>query len=555
MSKLFHTLSRTHRSKIQSNTLGDFKLPKITKRYLNEMELVKELTITESSSPLATYLQNTKNKQQIEVNPEIKLKRLNLSLEPPPPTGLSVLNTIETEFYSQKKKEFYIKFEKTKKEKQMEDKLQGIKDEIRRLKRQRDLLYNKSLELVDKIGAYNLNLHVLDSDDYVLYQQRQKEQLASQIERQIIDDENQKNKNYNTASPYSNNPRSILKKKHTNRHKIEAFVLSTLNSRANTVKIEQKKDINNEKNKCYDELKAISESINIIKKDIETKLEQRNKIQDDLVRYYHKLLFEGLDVRQEGLSWIIKSIWKLEANVQTTFLPNFLDDEAIQFLFTMAHKTVELKNIEDEITKEKSAMYKDIKHVIVIKSLTNNQEPGSSIKNTTVFETSISQIPTSKKPTVRARRASMIGRKEDVDHKQFKVNDVQNVFDQRDKREIEEKKQVLSDLPSVKTITYLNRKKASLESEIKALRKEQMQRMFKLFIEDDYERKNGVAAEVVISALVGEGYRDREIQNYMKIKKNYFESLQKVKFFSVCSKRDALTKLHLASFTHSINGK
>ena len=79
----------------------------------------------------------------------------------------------------------------------MEDKLQGIKDEIRRLKRQRDLLYNKSLELVDKIGAYNLNLHVLDSDDYVLYQQRQKEQLASQIERQIIDDENQKNKNYN----------------------------------------------------------------------------------------------------------------------------------------------------------------------------------------------------------------------------------------------------------------------------------------------------------------------------------------------------------------------
>jgi hypothetical protein len=244
MSKLFHTLSRTHRSKIQSNTLGDFKLPKITKRYLNEMELVKELTITESSSPLATYLQNTKNKQQIEANPEIKLKRLNLSLEPPPPTGLSVLNTIETEFYSQKKKEFYIKFEKTKKEKQMEDKLQGIKDEIRRLKRQRDLLYNKSLELVDKIGAYNLNLHVLDSDDYVLYQQRQKEQLASQIERQIIDDENQKNKNYNTTNSFSNNPRSILRnKKHTNRHKIEAFVLSTLNSRANTVKIEQKKDI------------------------------------------------------------------------------------------------------------------------------------------------------------------------------------------------------------------------------------------------------------------------------------------------------------------------
>ena len=277
MSKLFHSISRANHSKIQSNTLGDFKLPKITKRYINDLELVKELTITETAPPLATYLQNNKSKQQIETNPEIKLKRLNLSLEPPPPSGLTVLNTIETEFYSQKKKEFYIKFEKTKKEKQMEDKLQGIKNEIKKLKHQRDLLYNKSLELIDKIGAYNLNLHVLDSDDYVLFQQKQKEQLASQIEKQIIDDENQKNKNFNTFNSYSQNPKGILRKKLTNRHKIEAFVLSTLNSRANTVKTEQKKDITNEKNKCYEELKEISESINISKKDIETKTKQRNK--------------------------------------------------------------------------------------------------------------------------------------------------------------------------------------------------------------------------------------------------------------------------------------
>ena len=47
-----------------------------------------------------------------------------------------------------------------------------------------------------------------------------------------------------------------------------------------------------------------------------------------------------------------------------------------------------------------------------------------------------------------------------------------NVFDQRDKGEIEERKQVVSDLPSVKTITFLNCKKGLLESKIKALRKE-----------------------------------------------------------------------------------
>ena len=71
--------------------------------------------------------------------------------------------------------------------------------------------------------------------------------------------------------------------------------------------------------------------------------------------------------------------------MQTTFSPIFLDNEAIQFLFMMAHKTVEHKRVEDEITKEKSSMYKDIKHAIIIKSLTSDPEQSSPVQNKTFF--------------------------------------------------------------------------------------------------------------------------------------------------------------------------
>ena len=50
--------------------------------------------------------------------------------------------------------------------------------------------------------------------------------------------------------------------------------------------------------------------------------------ENELSNYYHNLLYEGLDVRQEGLCWIIKAIWQIGANVQLTYLPTFLDNSS-----------------------------------------------------------------------------------------------------------------------------------------------------------------------------------------------------------------------------------
>ena len=77
-----------------------------------------------------------------------------------------------------------------------------------------------------------------------------------------------------------------------------------------------------------------------------------NKTKDELMKHYHKLLFEGKDTRNEGLSWIIRAIWKLRMNVIMSYLPKFLDEKSIEFLFKYSDKLVEMEQIQKNIEKK-----------------------------------------------------------------------------------------------------------------------------------------------------------------------------------------------------------
>ena len=83
-----------------------------------------------------------------------------------------------------------------------------------------------------------------------------------------------------------------------------------------------------------------------------------NKIKDELMKHYHKLLFEGKDTRNEGLSWIIRAIWKLRMNVIMSYLPKFLDEKSIEFLFKYSDKLVEMEQIQKNIEKKNDYLKK-----------------------------------------------------------------------------------------------------------------------------------------------------------------------------------------------------
>jgi len=56
-------------------------------------------------------------------------------------------------------------------------------------------------------------------------------------------------------------------------------------------------------------------------------------LREELYEHYHKLLMEGVDTRNEGLSWIIKAIWNLGKNVNMSKFPHFLDQLCIRYIF------------------------------------------------------------------------------------------------------------------------------------------------------------------------------------------------------------------------------
>eukprot|EP01022_Parablepharisma_sp_SALTPOND_P013221 TRINITY_DN1748_c0_g1_i1.p3 TRINITY_DN1748_c0_g1~~TRINITY_DN1748_c0_g1_i1.p3 ORF type:complete len:477 (-),score=54.39 TRINITY_DN1748_c0_g1_i1:7589-9019(-) len=75
------------------------------------------------------------------------------------------------------------------------------------------------------------------------------------------------------------------------------------------------------------------------------------RLREEQSEYYHKLLAEGMDTRQEGLSWIFKAIWSLGKNVNLSKLPIYLDEKAVEYLLEFSRKDMELDNLKEKATK------------------------------------------------------------------------------------------------------------------------------------------------------------------------------------------------------------
>ena len=112
-----------------------------------------------------------------------------------------------------------------------------------------------------------------------------------------------------------------------------------------------------------------------IHKKQKSKLEQRIKA---LSTYYYQILKKGIDVRHNGLTWVIVKLLELGAFVDKPHFPSFLNSEQILYLMKTGTKTYELselvklfqilkkkqkalreKHINDNIEKEKMNQLKD----------------------------------------------------------------------------------------------------------------------------------------------------------------------------------------------------
>lgn len=111
-------------------------------------------------------------------------------------------------------------------------------------------------------------------------------------------------------------------------------------------------------NSLLSEKQKDKENLVISKREVKREFENTKSI---LVAGYIKILRQGMDIREEGLRWVIKCLWGLEEPIPLSSFPKFLDEESSQFLLSMAKYELELaeyqarlKEIRIKIKQERS---------------------------------------------------------------------------------------------------------------------------------------------------------------------------------------------------------
>jgi hypothetical protein len=150
--------------------------------------------------------------------------------------------------------------------------------------------------------------------------------------------------------------------------------------------IKREKDLLNLKVENEDKL-IIKERLKPRLEEIRIKLEElkgeHNTIKNRLLLHYHKILIEGRDTRQEGLIWIIKAIWNLGHNVIMYYIPSYLDEKSIDFLFSTAHKEFSLQKIRSDIEDVRMQLKNRLAQLKSNKERTNNKNMNGTFKTET----------------------------------------------------------------------------------------------------------------------------------------------------------------------------
>ena len=164
-------------------------------------------------------------------------------------------------------------------------------------------------------------------------------------------------------------------------------VNSTINIKINNMKIisyinKNKKSkmisLNSKLTELKKKKKEITKEIKLLEEEKKKINLENEEIKMKLYNHYLRLLKEGEDSRNDGLSWIIKEIFSLGKNVLISYLPKFLDEYGIAFLFQQAKIYEKLDNCEQKIISIK----KELTNLGVVKNFEKTESIWKKVEGT-----------------------------------------------------------------------------------------------------------------------------------------------------------------------------
>jgi hypothetical protein len=277
-------------------------------------------------------------------------------------------------------------------------------------------------------------------------------------------------------------------------------------------------------------------------------------IKQKLMKHYQELLYNGKEIRNEGLIWIIKAIWRLGENVPMSFMPTFLDFNAIKYLFNMARLSIELeakkkfiielrtklKNEVNNFIKEKEKENENNKSNNSINIRDDNRKKSNKKKKRYIFKTDL--LFKNKKLTHSSSQPKYMKTFYHLnkDYNNIMKDDLMNDNEESFKGSFREIEKMLEDngkdlifvnLPAVNHIKNLEKKIKQIENDIKNMKKYEITRIFKEYIDNDYENRYNASIDVVLGALIGEHSRNIQVNNFHAFKKGHLDEIKNIRFY------------------------
>ena len=492
----------------------------------NDVDLVRNLDLYKEKDIWNNFLLKGKLKNDIikgkDYDFRIAKKRVSV-LKLPKVNSLTIDGILESEQkLNQNKKEAQKNLAYSQLEMELCSELKNLRQRYKEKKEERDNIYENFKTLNDEVEKVSLEIQVMKSME-MLENSRERKNKQRELEKDNNQFEKMKKKNNLT-----------IDKEIDENDKTENIKDNNTEAQNKLIKIKNmyqlKKEQDFQKKLKYEKLDTLKNKlVNIngplkqLNKEIFEIKRKENLVIQKLMSHYESLLFKGEEVRNEGLVWIIKAIWNLGENVPMSFIPPFLDFQSIEFLFQYAHKSIELENFKKILNEVKEKLQ------IEIHKLFYNSKSPKRYSSSFEFKTDLIKKNTISKKSIKEHNfINSYIKASETEEENKNVNylkEMQNLTGQK-KSEINFNK-----LKGIEKLEELKSKIKSIENEIFNLRKRETTRLFKEFVENDYENKYHVSIDVVLAALLGEHIKNIEINKYSKYKKEYLDELKFVRFY------------------------
>ena len=559
-SNKISSLSSQKRFYINNKKLASIKKPfHFTKKLKNEINFIHMLDIDNSiKDTIEADLNLKKQKLKIDNNNTIKKLRLGLykkktennkndmfddktevNNDKNDENNNKVFNVIEKDKENEQSLE-KIENDLKDKERIAEKKLEEKKENLNKVKNELKIIGEKLNEINGEIDDDKMEEKILIdyADEFdanyeksLIEKDKEKEELLMEKERM----ENYAKFDQRNSNKSANHFMELNKKKYQ--------------------EMEYMKKLNIFRQKREDKKKALRDTI-LQKEDKKFKLESElikkrkilNKIKqdfhivrNDLINKYHLKLYEGITIHNEGLPSIIKEIWKLDSEINTNYMPSYLDPLCIKFLFQKAKQSIEVNKLRKIIKDAEIDFASDLKNfvdnnedlinpkdIIGLKLFGKNDDRkigNNTMEESELFKTKISDISISYlDPYPKTKQFILDYRKKNPN--KFKKEMPKVEFKNLKFKSMNIPGYIIEKNKKIEKLKYLLEIK--LEQN-KLNDKKEVERLNKEFIINNYQEKYNVNVETLFGALFGDKKNEMLIY-YARFEKDFKDNKKLIQF-------------------------